>query len=1724
MDESLIESMEKDVAMKEDVSGDNFKMVIGKTTYTNRKDAGLTVVREAKKHFSLSREQEHQFKIGKFAGFDLYVTDGNEVVLKGERSYRVPVNPDSSESTMKSIEARVRGLNESLEKIKKRLETTRKNIAKYEKLIEAPFERAAELEEKRKRNAEIMLILNPPESVAVSDEDDGDDYSIDFDEGESVDVEKDDVEESEDSNLSVEDVDGKSVVYIKQSSLSSRQLDDVKNIAGYLAEHIGEVYTVIESGDSVYIGEDLPNEFVYSKSATSLKQNRPELFRAKGKSIDGLGLLIENATNRRSEDPKHADNKDAKRGMYRYDASFAFSVKNNKGDVVGIKAYDAELVVRRASDGRDYLYDIVNIKKNATATNTLMSRLVDEKPTTRNSSVSEDNIPRPENNSKTNNEEAKGITPHPDQWKTDRIANGQAEFEPLSKLVDDLSHDFETQITTGQIRKGGVRGQFNNKNEGIRTKIANDLPTICHELGHKFDKLYGLSDVEGAARKELVDNLDPDFAAEYTDKKKLPKEGVAEYLRRFLQNRDTAAIDYPEFTKHFMNTLSEDDRIKLELYADKINAYYSLGADSAASTIRLKSEGDHDPRTIDERIGDFSKRLQMHWLNSNFSFRALDEIGGTDIHKKAANAAYVGSMAGNAIDGYIYDFDNNYLGPGLRVSLTGVNVKDNAEYKAFGEYLKCKHGVERLKRGQRVFADDRLNSVRWMENRAKELEEQYPQFAKTAEQLYTYRHNIMEMAVKMGLISQEALDKMEETYEYYVPFYRAIVKKGSGAKGAAGYVNQVDIVRTAYGSGHDTWHPVDNLITLTNAVYHAGVLNRVGAQLAEAAEEYDFDATIMERVPAPVAKRTFRTDDIKRALNESLENAVVDGKVKSPEDIDVLAGVIDGLYDVYYQYQIVSKHGDNSIVRILRNGTPEYWKISDPFLWDTLTHAAPRRANEVFQFLGRITKFITNNLTGLNILWSVFSNGPRDVQTLMSYARTGRLDLMLRGMAQSYIDTFKGDNASDIHKLYMALGGGDTNIYTVDVDSMKRIYRKLMGKPPTILDMLDFVSNMVERSPREAYFRYCIEHLGMTPEEAMYAAHDITVNFAQGGTVSKQLNRIFPFFNASIQSAYKMLRYLSAEDVVGDKKKRAKTAASRTIGWLTVSALIAFLMAALHHKDDETEEAYERLSSYTKNSYYTIPIGEGKFFAIPKARELSIATSFFENLIEMIGSEDKHAFDEFYQYATDNIFPSAVAGIAQGDIYGAVGSAGLVGIVSYMGANRDFLGRPIESAADIKKLPKDRYNGQTSKAAYWVGQGLGLSPKMIDYFFSNMLGGWWKYQKALFPVDSAYQDKTLGIKNTYVKDSAYSTDLVNWLYDKAELSSQESESDPESWDKSLAAKLDGDMTTLYSNFSKAIKNNPESEDSRASRFAVLDMISDYRDACDEGSLTDEQEAVFNACKEIGDTKYLPSVMSSTVTDSKSVEHDLTGLQYYEYATNYNSIYYDLAGKTLGYAKSTKDKEIILSAVKDLAKERATNAVLGKIGGVKFTNYDKYKGVDDTDVIRFKLTLKKNDADGNNNISQEEGVNAIKAMKLSDRQSNILFHSVNKEWAEKNNPWTDDPLINYVQTLPEWGGFNEKQQANLKSVASDISNKTTKGQTYIELIDGGKSAGMTEKVFLQYIAARSKSDKPTEAGNYGSYTNAEIEEAIRSIVGISKETRTYLWVNVAGKNSKKVPRW
>ena len=131
---------------------------------------------------------------------------------------------------------------------------------------------------------------------------------------------------------------------------------------------------------------------------------------------------------------------------------------------------------------------------------------------------------------------------------------------------------------------------------------------------------------------------------------------------------------------------------------------------------------------------------------------------------------------------------------------------------------------------------------------------------------------------------------------------------------------------------------------------------------------------------------------------------------------------------------------------------------------------------------GAMSRFVTSNITGNNVIWSIFSNFPRDLMTYFTFSQDKNPVHMMGGIAAAYANRLKGKNADALYKEYLAMGGGKVSAYSADRDLAKNIRAKLIGGKAQWLNPVEwicFVSDTVEMGPRYSYYKICREKLGM---------------------------------------------------------------------------------------------------------------------------------------------------------------------------------------------------------------------------------------------------------------------------------------------------------------------------------------------------------------------------------------------------------------------------------------------------------------------------------------------------------------------------------------------------------------------------------------------------------------------------------------------------------------------
>ena len=159
----------------------------------------------------------------------------------------------------------------------------------------------------------------------------------------------------------VTDSDKKKIVRIHDIRFKGKRSIDWRQVREYLKDYVGAAYEIDETKDIIYIGSDLPDEYTGSRYTYKLMGT---LAKAKANAAQGIPELLETAGNKRfweNRDQRHIRN--AWFGWYRYDTCFELPVYSEKGEVERYNRFRATMLIRHSADGKKYLYDILDIKK-----------------------------------------------------------------------------------------------------------------------------------------------------------------------------------------------------------------------------------------------------------------------------------------------------------------------------------------------------------------------------------------------------------------------------------------------------------------------------------------------------------------------------------------------------------------------------------------------------------------------------------------------------------------------------------------------------------------------------------------------------------------------------------------------------------------------------------------------------------------------------------------------------------------------------------------------------------------------------------------------------------------------------------------------------------------------------------------------------------------------------------------------------------------------------------------------------------------------------------------------------------------------------------------------------------------------------------------------------------------------------------------------------------------
>lgn len=1026
----------------------------------------------------------------------------------------------------------------------------------------------------------------------------------------------------------------------------------------------------------------------------------------------------------------------------------------------------------------------------------------------------------------------------------------------ISELTRQASRIFGVEINTGKIGKAGASGIFKTHAGTIRTRQYGDLPTISHELGHLFDKRYNLRG--SPYLSTLTEVYDSKLKESGYSEAQIPAEAVAEYFESYLNDREKTERRFKEFTNWMYDTISASDAKKLEEYSGMANAYFAADLERRADAqihtrVEDNSVWNKSQLQVDELLrnpsaylGLITRRATRLFIDDLVDLRAFGKTYDLAMFEKTADSITAGRLTSAMTNRY-----GTIVGDSLSTILSNGSINDMNRLD-FDKYLIACVALDRItaaenagtdqKIGTLVYGDEKLQDKESIIERIARYERENPTFKDTAEEVYKYNDNLLSLAVDSGMISEKLHESLQKSYPHYVPLYRVINgEHGSDGKAKKGYANQSAPISRFKGSGRDIYSPIENIILNTEKFTKACMRNDVMSEFADYIDSHEDLGWAAEKVPETKVFDVISTDSIGERLSHFSSDKL--SSLKSETIEELFGEIMEFIGDYAGMWKPASRQGRN-VVSVMRNGKREYYEIHDSDLFKCLTNLDARQNGLVMNFLGSVTAKFKVLTTGSNPIFGVTNVG-RDIKSgYVSSTTTDNPFVYTRDFIKAWWSAIR--NTPD-YKEFLRNGGGWAGALTQDYKYLKKSEEEVVKTTNAMKKFVSVISDAVPRlvDAGESASRYAeykrARDLGIDALEAIRKSQEVTVNFARGGTVTKEIDKIIPYFRASVNSMYHLYDVLTKGD-----KKQLRSKWSKMIALNSIPAAISFIWRLyiapelFDEDEEEIEKAYDSLSAYNKNAYWCYYVGNGQFYRSPKPKDMTVFSTVIERLVEysMLGEAD--ALYGLPEYVSDSLLPPTAK------------DATIFGTALSLAQNKTFTGSPIVPTAYQNLAPELQYKGDTSNVAIALGKLLNISPMQIDFILEDNTG----YVGSLITNLSRNDGEVnLGFLNKFVVDSVYSTDTANIFYATKDIYDKNAASykhtggeNPDYTLEDVYGKYKyGKIADTYSSLNSLMKSESSEDTSRE----MKSRMNDFLKAVNDTGITDLDKAVIEVAETTG---------------------------------------------------------------------------------------------------------------------------------------------------------------------------------------------------------------------------------------------------------------------------------
>lgn len=847
-----------------------------------------------------------------------------------------------------------------------------------------------------------------------------------------------------------------------------------------------------------------------------------------------------------------------------------------------------------------------------------------------------------------------------------------------SDIVENLSKKLDIPFRVGKYGQK-AHGIFKVKPEVIRTRLANDVPVIAHEVGHTLDKRFKLS--SAAFDNELLEIGKVTSGPGYS-KNEIRQEGVAEFFRLMLTDPSEAIARAPKFYQQFASKVPSEVQEVLLNAQEQIQRYINQPVlAKSISELQIGGKDKFKLPTLDDLYTKFVEEL--HPIK-----KALEPLG--EAGKKAFEGFRLLRGASGRARTFLKQgiFDENFNKTGKSFDEVVMPVRENLDEAR--AYIKDKRALELDERGIMTGSD--LSRAERVFN-ITELERQFPNFKTHQKELIEYQDSLLNELVKSGVLDPADMATFKELNKEYVPFFRDIKAEKKAKKGIQMEGSPIKRIK---GSDRPIVDPYESIIKNTYQYTAIAQRNKTMLDLVDVITSAEGMGKLVEKVPTPMQGTKFSLDELRGVLEKA-------GAKVGDMDMDAVASIFRP-----------STHLGDNVISVLRNGKREFYEL-DPDLYLAVTAANQEQMNTITRAFSFPTRMLRAGVVNTLEFW--FKNAFRDQFEAAIKSDVGYIPFvdMLKGMYHVL-------GRTDLYTKFLSSGGAQSFRQSLDRNYLQHDLRNMLAKSmkdktmniiKNPLEAMRALSELSEISTRVGVFRKGVmkdeSAEGIT--QAAMAARDV-IDFSRKGSVGKLINQGIPFWNAHIQGLDKTIRVFS-------NPKTAPKALAKSFAYITAPTVGLYQA----FKDDPR---YQELPQWDKDLFWHFWAGD-KHFRLPIPFELGVMFKVIPERLMAYSEGQGEAFRELGKttFEAVNVIPWPE------DI--ALLSPWIQAI-----SNKTFTGAPIVPRREQDLLPEDQIGPYTSTAAKAISKLPGIksnlltdttlgSPRKVDHIIRGYTGSLGQY-------------------------------------------------------------------------------------------------------------------------------------------------------------------------------------------------------------------------------------------------------------------------------------------------------------------------------------------------------------------------------------------------------------